>query len=156
MSTSCIPSFIKIHQAVLEKRSKMWKFTTDHNGRTDDGRCAMTIAYLSLWLRWAKNKKVPRNEPQNSLKKVCHDLWEPWCITPLIMPFWTRHILTGQIPSATTIPGSWTTMKGNGLENRGATVTWCAPVVSFCCKGLYISMKTKLKNARGQNDMGHG
>ena len=27
--------------------------TTD--GRTDDGRCAMTIAHLSLRLRWAKN-----------------------------------------------------------------------------------------------------
>ena len=23
--------------------------------RTDDGRCATTIAHLSLWLRWAKN-----------------------------------------------------------------------------------------------------
>ena len=33
--------------------------TTDDDGRTDgrtdDGRCAMTIAHLSLWLRWAKN-----------------------------------------------------------------------------------------------------
>ena len=28
---------------------------TDDDGRTDDGRCAMTIAHLSLWLRWAKN-----------------------------------------------------------------------------------------------------
>ena len=26
---------------------------------------------------------------------------------------------------------------------RGATVTGCAPVISFCCKGLFISMKTK-------------
>ena len=24
--------------------------------RTDDGRCAMTIAHLSLWLRWAKTQ----------------------------------------------------------------------------------------------------
>ena len=40
MSTSCIPSFIKIHQAVLEKKSKMWKVyarrTTDGRRRTDD------------------------------------------------------------------------------------------------------------------------
>ena len=24
-----------------------------------------------------------------------------------------------------------------GLLTKGATVTGCAPVVSFCCKGLY-------------------
>ena len=28
--------------------------------RTDDGRCAMTIAHSSLWLRWAKNHKFVR------------------------------------------------------------------------------------------------
>ena len=60
MSTSSLPSFIKIHLAVLEKKSKMWKVygwrkTTTTDGRTDDGRCAMTIAHSSLWLRWAKN-----------------------------------------------------------------------------------------------------
>ena len=58
MSTSSLPSFIKIHLAVLEKKSKMWKIygrrTTD-DGRTDDGRCAMTIAHSSRRLRWAKN-----------------------------------------------------------------------------------------------------
>ena len=59
MSTSSLPSFIKIHQAVLEKKSKMWKVygrtttTTTTDGRTDDGRCAMTIAHSSLRLRWA-------------------------------------------------------------------------------------------------------
>ena len=66
MSNSSLPSFIKIHQAVLEKKLKMWKFTdgrrtTDgrtDDGRTDDGRCAMTIAHLSLWLRWAKNRPI--------------------------------------------------------------------------------------------------
>ena len=62
MSTSSIPSFIKIHQAVLEKKLKMWKVyarRTDGrtDGRTDDGRCAMTIAHSSLWLRWAKKTK---------------------------------------------------------------------------------------------------
>ena len=65
MSTSSLPSFIKIHLAVLEKKSKIWKVygrtTTDDDdgrtdGRTDDGRCAMTIAHLNLRLRWAKNK----------------------------------------------------------------------------------------------------
>ena len=56
MSTSSLQSFIKIHRAVLEKKLKMWKFTDGRtDGRTDDGRCAMTIAHLSLWLRWAKN-----------------------------------------------------------------------------------------------------
>ena len=32
--------------------------TTTDDGRTDDGRCAMTIAHLSLWLRWAKKHFV--------------------------------------------------------------------------------------------------
>ena len=38
---------------------------------------------------------------------------------------------------------------------RGATVSRCAPVISFCCKGLFISMKTK-SNAGGKmiRDMG--
>ena len=31
---------------------------TDDDGRTDDGRCAMTIAHLSLWLRWAKIRTI--------------------------------------------------------------------------------------------------
>ena len=56
MSTSSLPSFLKIHQVVLEKKLKMWKFTDDDDGRTDDGRCAMTIAHLSHRLRWAKNR----------------------------------------------------------------------------------------------------
>ena len=56
MSTSSLPSFIKIHPAVLEKKSKMWKVYGRTDGRTtDDGRCAMTIAHSSLRLRWAKN-----------------------------------------------------------------------------------------------------
>ena len=32
--------------------------TDDDDGRTDDGRCAMTIAHSSLQLRWAKKKTV--------------------------------------------------------------------------------------------------
>ena len=31
--------------------------TTTTDGRTDDGRCAMTIAHSSLWLRWANKGK---------------------------------------------------------------------------------------------------
>ena len=54
MSTSSLPSFIKIHPAVLEKKSKMWK-VYGRTTTTDDGRCAMTIAHSSLRLRWAKN-----------------------------------------------------------------------------------------------------
>ena len=36
---------------------KVYGRRTD-DGRTDDGRCAMTIAHLSLWLRWAKNVNI--------------------------------------------------------------------------------------------------
>ena len=32
--------------------------TDDDDGRTDDGRCAMTIAHSSLRLRWAKNLAI--------------------------------------------------------------------------------------------------
>ena len=55
MSTSSLPCFIKIHPAVLEKKSKMWKVYGRTDRRTDDGRCAMTIAHSSLRLKWAKN-----------------------------------------------------------------------------------------------------
>ena len=37
---------------------KVYRRTTTDDGRTDDGRCAMTIAHLSLWLRWAKNNNT--------------------------------------------------------------------------------------------------
>ena len=52
MSTSSLPSFIKILPVVLEKKTKMWKVYR----QTDDWRCAKTIAHLSLRLRWAKTK----------------------------------------------------------------------------------------------------
>ena len=52
MSTSSLPSFIKIHEAVLEKKSKMWKV---YAGRRTE---AMTIAHSSLRLRWAKKVKL--------------------------------------------------------------------------------------------------
>ena len=43
-------------------------------GRTDDeGRCAMTIAHLSLRLRWAKNGKT-------NCKKIQVQIW-PWFLT---------------------------------------------------------------------------
>ena len=38
--------------------------------RTDDGRCAMTIAHLSLWLRWAKNYR-PQTLSCQWTSKVC-------------------------------------------------------------------------------------
>ena len=57
----------KFHQnpkAVLEKKLRMWKDGRTPDGRRTDagrtpdgrdyGRCAMTIAHSSLWLRWAK------------------------------------------------------------------------------------------------------
>ena len=34
----------------------------DDDGRTDDGRCAMTIAHSSLRLRWAKKHEVNHEE----------------------------------------------------------------------------------------------
>ena len=40
---------------------RSWKcesLQTDDDGRTDDGRCAMTIAHLSLWLRWANKQSI--------------------------------------------------------------------------------------------------
>ena len=41
----------------FQRRSrKCESLRTTDDGRTDDGRCAMTIGHLSLWLRWAKNK----------------------------------------------------------------------------------------------------
>ena len=45
MSNSSLPSLIKIHQAVLEKKSNMWKVyarRTDDDGRTDGRR---TVRY---------------------------------------------------------------------------------------------------------------
>ena len=86
MSTSSLPSFIKIYQAVLEKKSKMWKVyarrtdgrRTDDgrtDGRTDDGRCAMTIAHSSLWLRWAK-KKGPKWQHIVYLSTICNLCWQ--------------------------------------------------------------------------------
>ena len=36
--------------------------TADDDGRTDDGRCAMTIAHSSLRLRWAKNCEFIHSE----------------------------------------------------------------------------------------------
>ena len=69
MSTSSLPSFIKIHQAILEKKSKMWKFTDD----------AMTIAHSSLRLRWAKNQHFFPNAVRSLLYirfvTVAFQLW---------------------------------------------------------------------------------
>ena len=39
---------------------KVYRRTTTDDGRTDDGRCTMTIAHLSLWPRWAK-MSIARN-----------------------------------------------------------------------------------------------
>ena len=58
LRSSFLSIFVEFRSAVSEEKSKMWKFTdgrTDDR-RTDDGRCAMTIAHLSLRLRWAKKK----------------------------------------------------------------------------------------------------
>ena len=56
MSTLSLSSFTKIHQGSGEVENVKVYGQTDDNGRTDDWRCAMTIAHLSLWLRWAKNR----------------------------------------------------------------------------------------------------
>ena len=65
MSTSSHQVSSKSIQRFLEKKSKMWKVygrtdgrtTTTTDGRTTE-RCAMTIAHLSLRLRWAKNRLI--------------------------------------------------------------------------------------------------
>ena len=48
MTTSSLSSVFKIHQAVLENKLKMGIFTDD------DAQRAMTIAHLSLQLRWTQ------------------------------------------------------------------------------------------------------
>ena len=54
-NTNLLPvKFVEFRAAVSEEKSKMWKVY----GRTDDGRCAMTIAHSSLRLRWAKNGRI--------------------------------------------------------------------------------------------------
>ena len=45
-------SLVQIGSVASEELIKMWKV----NGRTtDDGRSVVTIAHLTLWVRWAKN-----------------------------------------------------------------------------------------------------
>ena len=43
-----------------DENVKVYRRTTD-DGRMDDGRCAMTIPHLSLWLRWAKKVNFEHN-----------------------------------------------------------------------------------------------
>jgi hypothetical protein len=44
---------VQIGPVASEEVIKMWKV----NGRTtDDGRSVVTIAHMTLWVRWAKNK----------------------------------------------------------------------------------------------------
>ena len=50
---------------------KVYAGRTDDDGRTDDGRCAMTIAHLSLRLRWAKKKDV-----ENLITYMCYYGWD--------------------------------------------------------------------------------
>ena len=38
----------------FQRRSWKCESLRTDDGRSNDGRCAMTIAHLSLWLRWAK------------------------------------------------------------------------------------------------------
>ena len=49
----------------FQRRSrKCESLRTDDDGRTDDGWCAMTIAHLSLWLRWAKKYLIEKWESE--------------------------------------------------------------------------------------------
>ena len=65
MSTSSPPSFIKIHQAVLEKKLQMWKFTdVGRRRRTTDG------ALWQLRLRWAKNFREELKKNGNMTKSI--------------------------------------------------------------------------------------
>ena len=51
---------------------KVYAGRTTDDGRTDDGHCAMTIAHLSLWLRWAK--KLWRSKIKILLHMCCDTL----------------------------------------------------------------------------------
>ena len=90
------------HQAVLEKKLKMWKFT---DRQRDDGRCAMTIAHLSLWLRWAKK---PKKCHMVSLL-VCQQLSDRNRTflrifqSVLTTKFWHRHFQKGYLKSISKV-----------------------------------------------------
>ena len=68
-------------------QQKCQKFTTTDDGRrttTDgrtDGRCAMTIAHLSRWLRWAKKttkKKPKRGDGIWTCQRESRWFWIGW------------------------------------------------------------------------------
>ena len=60
---SCQVSFNSVQQ--FQRRSRKCESLR----RADDGRCAMTIAHLSLWLWWAK-KRVFAVLPPSTLKSL--------------------------------------------------------------------------------------
>ena len=51
-------SLVQIGPVALEELIKMWKVNGRTDGRrtTDDGRSVVTIAHMTLWVRWAKKK----------------------------------------------------------------------------------------------------
>ena len=56
---SCfLSSFVEFRSAVSEKKSKMWKLTTDGPRTTDDGQRMITIVHLSLRLRCTNKSTV--------------------------------------------------------------------------------------------------
>ena len=58
ISILSLPSFIRVHQVVLEKNLKMWKIYRRTGGWTKNRRRDMTIAHLSHRLRWAKSRQI--------------------------------------------------------------------------------------------------
>ena len=60
-----------------EKFTDGRRTTDDDDGRTDDGRCAMTIAHSSLRLRWAKNDIFAPKSPK------LRNIWKLICLKPM-------------------------------------------------------------------------
>ena len=70
------PSSVEIDPAVLEKKTKIWKFNenNDNHNNDDDGQIMIRKAHLSLRLMWAKNETTIISAAKNVYyyrKKYC-------------------------------------------------------------------------------------
>ena len=74
-----VSSFVEIGPVVLEKK-KMWKVNNDYNANDNDNgqqtNCDQK-AYLSLWLRWAKNSSLKSNKWSKCILEVMKECFIP-------------------------------------------------------------------------------